>query len=128
MLCAPRATSPLFESPRGFFLWQRSGCVISYEVSGEGSEWRTLELSYSGVRQRVELEATRPFYGGLRWWWRCPNCGVRAVKLYLPPRCYLFKCRVCHDLSYESAQNSGAFYYRLFKMDAARLGMSSGFA
>ncbi len=127
MLRAPRDTSPLFDSPRGFFLWKRSGWTIAYEVSGEGSEFRELELSYRRVRQTVELEATRPFYGGRRWWWRCPACGTRAMKLYLPPRSYLFKCRVCYNLSYESAQNSGAFYYRLFKMQAARLGVTSHF-
>jgi hypothetical protein len=127
MICAPRANSPLFESPRGFFLWKRSGKTISYELIGEGGEYRVLELSYRDMRQTVELEATQPFYGGLRWWWRCPACDARAAKLYMLPRCYQFKCRVCHDLSYESAQNSGAFYYRLFKMQAARLGVSSHF-
>ena len=33
---------------------------------------------------RVQLETTRPNYGGLRWWFVCPLSGRRARVLYLP--------------------------------------------
>jgi hypothetical protein len=59
---------------------------------------------------RVGLEATRPRFGGLRWWFLCPlvvrgvPCGRRVGKLYLPPGGRYFGCRHCHDLTYRSAQ------------------------
>lgn len=50
--------------------------------------------------QAFALEATRPTFGGRRWWVRCP-CGRRAAKLYLAPVSPLrFRCRACHGLAY----------------------------
>lgn len=59
---------------------------------------------------RVRLESSRPPFGGLRWWWRCPalGCGKRVQKLYLPPGGGVFACRSCHRLTYESAQEHDA--------------------
>ncbi len=68
--------------------------------------------------QRVGLESTPANLGGVRWWWLCPYCPRRCRKLYLPPRSNFFACRICHDLSYESAQSSRASYYELFKSSA----------
>ena len=65
--------------------------------------------------QEIVLVGTIPNYGGVRWWWQCPQCDRRAARLYLPTGKDNFKCRLCYDLSYESAQNSRAKYYRLFK-------------
>jgi hypothetical protein len=36
------------------------------------------------IRYRVLLTATRPPFGGLRWWFVCPRTGRRAQKLFLP--------------------------------------------
>jgi predicted RNA-binding Zn-ribbon protein involved in translation (DUF1610 family) len=43
----------------------------------------------------VQLRGSRP-------WFRCPNCGRRAGKLYLPVGGRHFMCRRCYDLAYES--------------------------
>ncbi len=40
----------------------------------------------------IKLEATRPHYGGVRWWFRCGITGRRASKLYLFPG----QQRFCH--------------------------------
>ena len=66
----------------------------------------------------VGLESTPANLGGSRYWWRCPDCSRRSLKLYLPSRSDSFACRVCHDLSYESAQASRSGYYELFKSSA----------
>ncbi len=47
-------------------------------------------------------------FGGVRYWFLCPlnNCGRRVAKLYKPPGGKYFGCRHCHDLSYESRNES----------------------
>jgi len=64
---------------------------------------------------RVRLESSRPPFGGLRWWWRCPvvACGKRVQKLYLPPGGGVFACRSCHRLTYTSVQEHDARVDRL---------------
>ncbi len=63
------------------------------------------------VMQLIPLGTTRPNYGGLRWWFRCPlkapsgrRCGRRVGKLYLPPGEAYFACRECHELTYQCRQ------------------------
>jgi hypothetical protein len=71
-----------------------------------------LTLQQASPDYRVRLTATRPRFGGLRWWFVCPlivngaACGKRVVKLYLPPRAHYFGCRRCQRLTYRSCQES----------------------
>jgi hypothetical protein len=80
-----------------------------------------LTLSYRPCRkaeereltERVPLLATKPHFGGVRWWFACPfssksrkPCGRRVGKLYLPPGELRFGCRQCHALTYKSSQES----------------------
>jgi hypothetical protein len=75
-----------------------------------------LEFSYrcyqTDVTLPIQLQTTRPHYGGIRWWWTCPmvndgiTCGRRVAKLHRPPNRHLFGCRDCHDLTYRSCQES----------------------
>jgi len=82
---------------------------ISYELSThELNGWVQLEYTLPDRGERlnykVDLQTTKPRFGGLRWWFTCPleGCGRRVRKLYLRGR--YFGCRVCHDLTYRSAQ------------------------
>lgn len=77
---------------------------ISYLVSpGQG-----VRLSYTSNGQDysylVKVTTTTPHYGGVRWWWLCPNCGRRVRILYGGRR---FLCRHCQNLTYETAQKGG---------------------
>lgn len=62
------------------------------------------------VEEFIPLESTRPYFGGIRWWARCPfvnngrPCRRRVRKLYLAPGCPYFGCRACHRLVYASSQ------------------------
>jgi hypothetical protein len=64
---------------------------------------------------RLRLTATRPRYGGLRWWFVCPlvanglPCGRRVGKLYLPPGGRYYGCRHCYRLTYTSCRESRKF-------------------
>jgi hypothetical protein len=76
----------------------------------------TLGLSNERIEYPIDMTATRPYFGGLRWWFLCPmpksrgrdvqSCGRHVAKLYLPPGARHFACRLCHDLTYESSQTS----------------------
>lgn len=78
--------------------------TVSYVVPGTGIP----------MSSTVMAESTRPFFGGLRWWWKC-SCGRRVSALFLPSICATeFRCRVCHRLTYRSSQrhDSRVDYYR----------------
>lgn len=63
---------------------------ISYRMIGESGD--------TTMSAAVEWEPCP--LGGSRPWWRCPECGRRTAKLYLPPERWRFACRQCHDLVY----------------------------
>ena len=70
-----------------------SGCIqLTYALDGER------------VRDRIVLTTTRPYFGGLRYWFSCPSCRRLIRKIYLPPKTKYFRCRICYNLSYESRQ------------------------
>ena len=52
----------------------------------------------------VRFDTTRPYFGGLRYWWLCPACGRRCADIYGGR---LFLCRLCNNLTYGSAQTAG---------------------
>ena len=60
----------------------------------------------------AEIVTTNCRYGGYRYWFLCPlwinghPCHRRVAVLYKPPSCSLFGCRLCHDLTYKSSQES----------------------
>ena len=52
------------------------------------------------VKQRISVTATRPRFGGTRWWFICPVTGERVGRLYLPPGASQFASRRAHGLAY----------------------------
>jgi hypothetical protein len=56
------------------------------------------------------LTATRPHFGGRRWWFQCPlvvndvPCRRRCLVLYRPWGAPYFGCRQCHQLTYRTRQ------------------------
>jgi hypothetical protein len=75
-------------------------------------------LGLVNTSQRVYLHPTPLNFGGVRWWFCCPGCRRRCAKLYLP-RASAFRCRLCHDLSYQSCQEGTASLIEI----AAQLGL-----
>ena len=67
---------------------------------------------------RVRLTWTPCYFGGIRWWFICPQevngnaCGKRVGSLYLEGK--QFGCRHCYNLTYTSSQDSHK-YDRLFR-------------
>jgi hypothetical protein len=50
----------------------------------------------------VSLVTTPCNWGGVRYWFGCPDCGRRVAVLYLVPGDVYFRCRNCNNLSYWS--------------------------
>lgn len=73
--------------------WSAGGCqeVVFKLRLGEVDGSVTLTYAAGPLGQEgyatdtIILEATRPHYGGVRWWFRCGISGKRASKLYLFP-------------------------------------------
>ena len=108
---------------RGRWSWTYSngkGFALNYLVDGQDPDHASLHLTYSwtwgntekpeSADYTVRLTTTRPYLGGLRWWFICPlivngeACNRRVAKLYLPGSARYFGCRHCHRLTYESVQ------------------------
>ena len=95
------------------FIVDDDGPALDLTYSSQQSTLEALlEPEYT---ERVELLTTEPVRGGVRWWFACPvtskgeRCRRRVAKLYLPPGRHGFGCRRCHDLTYESSQESHAY-------------------
>jgi hypothetical protein len=54
----------------------------------------------SGESTVVVLATTSPRYGGVRWWYVCPECGKRKTALYLSGTA--LQCRQCAGIHYAS--------------------------
>jgi hypothetical protein len=63
---------------------------LHYRVDGESRDYRII------------LETTQPYFGGQRWWFRCPSTGRRVAKLHSPPGGDIFASRRAYDLAYRS--------------------------
>ena len=97
--------------------------IIPQVHSGGNGNKRSLRLENGGcvtgggssvtvTSQVIPITTTPCYYGGVRYWLRCPAvvdgvlCENRVGVLYLPPAATVFGCRQCYDLTYESCQQS----------------------
>lgn len=60
------------------------------------------------MKYRIALATTRPYFGGVRWWFRCPRTSARATKLYLPLGGNVFASRQYYRLGYQVTRESPA--------------------
>ena len=69
-----------------------------------------LSVSYrwnDGKEAALKLQATRPNFGGARYWYVCPHCDRRVRKLYIDDRSHSMACRRCFRLIYDSQYRKG---------------------
>ncbi|MCP4481335.1 MAG: hypothetical protein GY817_00705 [bacterium] len=123
----------------GVVTWSRSGNKtgsISIKVDVLNKENAFIQFQYtqtdrttdkkSEIDYKAKLVSTSCYYGGVRWWFRCPlvingkQCNRKVGVLYLGNGKY-FGCRHCYNLIYESSKthdkrldyllkNPGMFY------------------
>ena len=65
--------------------------------SGTDREGNKTDYDY-----QVSLVTTPCNFGGVRYWFACPDCWRRVGVLYLAPGDVYFRCRNCNNLSYWS--------------------------
>jgi hypothetical protein len=58
------------------------------------------------IDDQIYLAATRPHFGGLRWWFVCPHLNRRVRKLYLPRGGRHFWSRRAYELAYASQRGT----------------------
>ncbi|MDX9988646.1 MAG: hypothetical protein RB290_08455 [Thiothrix unzii] len=64
-----------------------------------------LDGAIAGTFGDLPVTATQCNYGGLRYWWVCPDCGRRVGVLYaLPWQFKTWACRHCHEAVYASSR------------------------
>lgn len=111
---------------RGRWYWRDADtgeehASVGYQVDTRDSADLFVRLFYTigseenrqSYNYRVTLVmSSTPWGKGYRWWFVCPlakgntPCGRRVAKLYLAPGSRYFGCRHCHDLTYQSSQES----------------------
>lgn len=107
------------ESKAGSWTWTRWAEVsfsTTFEANVIDPASPFVQLTHIVISQpatyRIRLTTTSPRFGGSRFWFACPllvngrPCGRRVGKLYHPPFARYFGCRVCHQLTYRSCQES----------------------
>ena len=83
---------------------------VSFVVDTIEVEDASFNLSYRlgpeerHVDCRIRLTTTTPYFGGIRWWFRCPLSGRRVRKLYLVWGCDYFASRAALGLAYASTR------------------------
>jgi len=81
-------------------------------ITGRLSLKYALLIDGRTINYPIGLSTSELPRGGRRWWLHCPlkkdsrPCNRRSAKLYLPPGGVHFGCRNCHDLTYQSCQES----------------------
>lgn len=88
--------------------WQPN---LAGELSRQFSEgkplafWITLDLKGHSIS--VQVIADRPHFGGVRLWFRCPQCDRRVLSIYQCPGQPVLGCRVCFRLVYGQQMRKG---------------------
>ncbi|MDQ1560066.1 MAG: hypothetical protein QOD32_3126 [Pyrinomonadaceae bacterium] len=116
---APRG---VVQDASGAWFWQRYGWRVSYNLVADDNPCLHLQFNHGlEVKQAIKLDRTPLNYGGVRWWFICPECSRRVAHLHLPSRAFYFRCRHCYRLTYESAQTSRSRSASFFRLVANNL-------
>jgi hypothetical protein len=74
------------------------GCDMPFAIPGPARNTKSTTKIY--------LTASRPWFGGRRWWFVCPTENRRVRKLYLPPSARRFRSRRAYRLAYASQREA----------------------
>ena len=112
---APQESAP--ESP-GRFSGPGLFCFVGTEcethIGGPWDDWVRLKYEMTdywtgeplAIDDKIFLATSRPPFGGLRWWFVCPQLNRRVRKLYLPRSGRHFWSRRAYELAYASQRET----------------------
>ena len=90
--------------------------AIEFETSATDPRASWLRLRYTicdywtekqhEIDDKIYLAASRPRFGGQRWWFICPRENRRVRKLYLPLGAHRFRSRHAYRLAYASQREA----------------------
>ena len=72
------------------------------------------------IDDKVYLAPTRPHFGGLRWWFVCPQLNRRVRKLYLPVGGRHFWSRHAYEPAYASQRETKCSKNRLLPKNSPK--------
>jgi len=80
---------------------------------GVSSLWADGQRTYASIK----LTTTIPHFGGVRYWYVCPQCRRRVRKLYTTDADRVYACRHCWGLAYECQHRKSARqkFFRLLR-------------
>jgi hypothetical protein len=84
--------------------WERGTCGY-YAVLSGNCPW--VDFLYNHRKVAVDLSWYAPGYGGYRYLFVCPRCGRRMRVLFFKGD--EIACRLCHNLTYASCNESRSF-------------------
>lgn len=95
----------------GYWAWSAFtlGYILDTRDLLEATLWLLEPTSQADASlvAHIPLDTTHTPNGGVRLWWRCPECSRRSGKLFRPHSGSYFACRWCHNLAYVSNQRQG---------------------
>jgi hypothetical protein len=105
---APASLKPgIFTSRALTFSQSGFRVLIAIDTRGPGDGWiammhdcHSMSDKPEKVVYKITLTATRPRFGGVRYWFCCPSTGRRVFKLYLPCGGKHFLARETYKLGY----------------------------
>lgn len=109
--------SAAWQHGRGVTTWtygNSSKSSVSWRVVDDEEIILDYTVNKTPVVERISLDKRPQKLGGVRYFFACPACGKRTLKLYGVRR---FLCRTCQDLTYESCQESGGAMQRMFSQE-----------
>jgi hypothetical protein len=104
---------------RGQITWSSSTGApllsVDYTVRAGERGQIVVDIRRGATHQICPVELQPWHYDGVRCWWQCPICDRRAAVLFRPPgAAFLWACRPCYKITYQSSNDSGR-YRSLFK-------------
>jgi hypothetical protein len=106
------------EAVTGRWTWSSSGQAVGavryvFVPVGMASVELTLAYAVADIpnEQTIQLNTTRPHFGGLRWWFVCPAFARQGTRrlvrcICLPSGASAFASRAAHRLNYQSQKDS----------------------
>ena len=96
--------------------------VLLYRAQEDGLKvmyWQRYSGKWQSVEATLDYDYSDCYFGGVRQWFSCPQCGNRVAVIYAGH----FACRKCLNLAYESQrENSFLRSIRIWEKAMQKLG------